>query len=189
MLLGHRAGANHAEIAGNTDSDDEVRARQRFVDARFELGAVDGADTSNRAVGVKPGDNGERGALVRIGDARAAVAAQLIADSVEHQHFAVEAVEGAQAEVAVPQQLPDGDVAVVDAVEQRAHRRGLVDLAAMAMREHRVRPAAQHARCGLGRIKGHVSLFSRAVSTVTTSQGQIGSDNSASIEIDQCWDR
>ena len=60
--------------------------------------------------------NGVR--CVRIGDLRATVAAQLVADAVEHQHFAVETVERAQAKIAVPQQLPDRDIAVVDAVEQ-----------------------------------------------------------------------
>ena len=155
VLLGHRASANHTEIAGNPDSDDQIRTRQRFVDPCFEAGAVDGFGHLERAVGVEPGDHGERGALISIGDLSAAVAAQLVADAVEHQHLAVETVECAQAKIAVPQQLPDRDVAVVHAVEQRAHRRGLVDLAAVAMREHRVRPAAQEARSGLGRIKRH----------------------------------
>ena len=145
----------HAEITGDAHSDDQVRARQRLVDTRFELGAVDRRGHVECAVGTEPGDNGERATLLRIGDACTAVAAQLIADPIDHQHFAVEAIEGAQAKVTVPQQLPDGDVAVVDAVEQRAHRRGLIHLAAMAMREHRTHPTAQDARGRLGRIKGH----------------------------------
>ena len=155
MLLGHRAGTNHAEITGDPNGDDEIGTRQRLVDARFEPGAVDGFGHLETTVGVEPGDDGERGALIRIGDMRTAVPAQLIADAVEHQHLAVETIERAEAEVAVPQQLSDRYVAVVDAVEQRAHRRRLVDLAAVAMREHRVQPTTQDARSGLGRIKRH----------------------------------
>src|SRR3984885_4739192 len=155
MLLGDRPGANHTEIAGDPDSDDQILTRQRFVDPRLETGAVDGLSHHERAVGVKPGDDGERGALISIGDLSAPVAAQLVADAVEHQHLAVEAVEGAQAKIAVLQQLPNSHVAVVHAVEQSAHRRGLVDLAAVAMREHRVQPTAQTTGSGLVRIKRH----------------------------------
>jgi hypothetical protein len=79
----------------------------------------------------------------------------LIADAVDNQHLAVETIERAEAEVAVPQQFSDGDVAIVDAIEQRADRRRLVHRAAMPMREHRARPTAQDARSGLGRLKRH----------------------------------
>ena len=56
-----------------------------------------------RPVGTKPGHRGEWGEFVEIGDCRAAVGAQLIADSVVHQHFAVQTVEGTQTKIAVAQ--------------------------------------------------------------------------------------
>ena len=51
--------------------------------------------------------------------------AYLVADAVEDDHFAVEAVEGAHTEVAVAQELTDGHLAIVDAVQQLGHEAGL----------------------------------------------------------------
>ena len=42
-------------------------------------------------------------------------------DAVEDQQLAVEGIEGAQPEVTVAEELADGHVAVVHAVEQGAH--------------------------------------------------------------------
>ena len=49
----------------------------------------------------------------------------LIADAVEDNHFAVEAVEGTHAKVAVAQELTDGHFAIVDTVQQLGHEAGL----------------------------------------------------------------
>ncbi|BBN47582.1 hypothetical protein JPH1_20570 [Mycobacterium avium subsp. hominissuis] len=40
MLLRDGAGANRAEITGNTNGDHEIRALQSFVNPRFERAAV-----------------------------------------------------------------------------------------------------------------------------------------------------
>src|ERR1700679_837740 len=57
VLLGYRAGANHAEIAGNTNGDDQVGARQRLIDARSELGTVDRRRHVETTVGGEPSDD------------------------------------------------------------------------------------------------------------------------------------
>ena len=74
---------------------------------------------------------------------------------VDH-HLAVEVVERAHAEVAVFQQFGDGDGPVVNAVEKRRHRRGLIQgvrlrsvvmysVHALPMGQHGSRPAAERA--------------------------------------------
>ena len=76
-------------------------------------------------VAVEAGDRRERGAIGWRRPGGGSVRAQPIADAVEDDHLAIKVIEGAQAEVAVPQDVGDGDVAVVDAFEQGTDRREL----------------------------------------------------------------
>ena len=76
------------------------------------------------------------------------------AHALVDDHLAVEVIERADAEVAVLQQLGDGDGSVVNAVEERRHRRRLVQgvrlrrivvdpVLTFPMGQHRRRPAAE----------------------------------------------
>ena len=83
---------------------------------------------------MEPGDRRERGAVGWRRPGGGSVRAQPVANAVEDDHLAIEVVEGAQAEVAVTQDVGDGDVAVVDAFEQGADRRELIHLVVVAGR-------------------------------------------------------
>ena len=75
--------------------------------------------------GHEVGDHGVGGLLAQVGQGYGAVVTHLVADAVEDDHFAVEAVEGTHTEVAVAQELTDGHLAIVDAVQQLGHEAGL----------------------------------------------------------------
>ena len=49
----------------------------------------------------------------------------LVADAVEDDHLAVEAVEGTHAKVTVAQELTDSHLTIVDTVQQLGHETGL----------------------------------------------------------------
>ena len=103
MLLGHGAGAHHAEMPDNTHGHHEIRALQSPIDERLDRGAVTWFRHLECVIGMKPGDRGERGFLFRIGDRCTAVAPQLVTDSIQHQHLTVETIERAETKVAVVQ--------------------------------------------------------------------------------------
>src|SRR6476619_2576481 len=87
----------------------------------------------------------ERCPLIGGGNTDGAATVQLVTDRIQDDHFAVEGVERAEPEVAVPQQLPDGQLAVVHTVEQRAHQAGLkyrVTPAGLPAVDHRDAPSS-----------------------------------------------
>ena len=59
----------------------------------------------------------------------ATVGAQLVYFPIESDQFTVQMIEGAEAEVAVFEQLGNGGFALVDPVDERAHQRDLIDFA------------------------------------------------------------
>ena len=65
--------------------------------------------------------------LIEVRDGGSSVAAQLVTDAVENQHFAVEGIEGTDAKVALAEQLTDGHFAVINAVQQSGHEGVLED--------------------------------------------------------------
>src|SRR5215471_8790790 len=78
----------------------------------------------------------------------------MVADAIEHDHLAVEVVEGPQAKVAVCEQLGDRHISVVNAVEQGCHGRRLVNLGgfllavmrAVVLGQHRLREIPERAK-------------------------------------------
>ena len=125
FLLLHGAGADPLELAVNLDGvhvvlgDGEViqNLRGRLAQQVLRQFALNH--------GHEVGDHGVGGLLAQVGQGYGAVVAHLVADAVEDDHFAVEAVEGTHTEVAVAQELTDGHLAIVDAVQQLGHEAGL----------------------------------------------------------------
>src|SRR5262249_4821411 len=119
--------AHVPELPTDADALDQVRRRDGLID---ECGRrLPGARAGDRYgdLGGEPCHRGVRGPVVGSGDGGRAAGVQVVADTVEDDHLPVELVERTQAEVAVPQQLGDGRVAVVDAAEQGGNGRRLID--------------------------------------------------------------
>ena len=95
------------------------------VDKFGEFGADHAGGCVETQAGYEVGHHGKWGALVEVSDAGFAVGGELVAYAVEDEHLAVEGVEGAEAEVAFAQDVADGELAVVDAVEKCGHQRVL----------------------------------------------------------------
>ena len=125
LLLDDSAGADPLELAVNLDGvhvvlgDGEViqNLRGRLAQQVLRQFALNH--------GHEVGDHGVGGLLAQVGQGYGAVVAHLVADAVEDDHFAVEAVEGTHTEVAVAQELTDGHLTIVDAVQQLGHEAGL----------------------------------------------------------------
>ena len=110
-----------------------VRARHEGVDDLGELPAAErpaGPAHLLADSGHEIGDDGVRGALAQVGHAHRPVAAQPIAGAAQDHHLPVEPVEGADPEGAVPEQLGQGHLVLVDALGQGCDETGLEDLVA-----------------------------------------------------------
>ena len=65
--------------------------------------------------------------MVQVSDRRGAVPAQLVADAVEDNHLTIQRIEGADAEIALTQELTNGHLAVINTVQQGSHEGVLED--------------------------------------------------------------
>ena len=86
---------------------------------------------------LEPGHHRERRFLLRLGFARAAVGAQLIDLTAEGDQLPVQLIKGAEAEIAVFQQVGDGGAAFVNPAQQGAHERCLIEHALGMLRGKR----------------------------------------------------
>ena len=77
--------------------------------------------------GVEAGHDGEGRARAVVDHAHRPVGADAVGHAVEHDHLAVEVLEGAEAEVAVLAHHPHRDGPLVQALDQGAGRRDLVE--------------------------------------------------------------
>lgn len=127
-LSGRGAGGHLCEQPVETYRVEEVATRDETVAQRLRLGTRHGTVDAGLLVRAEERDGGERGLLRGVGRRRGAVRPQVVEPGVESHELAVQFVEGPETEVAVATQLADGEITLVDAVEQRVDGGRLEDL-------------------------------------------------------------
>ena len=99
-LRGHAAKRQLREFAGNANRVGRIAAWQFAVELLVEIVERGGGEVFDAAVLVEESYGGEWRCAVEVGHADGAIGECLVDLAVEHDHFAVKAVEGADAEVA-----------------------------------------------------------------------------------------
>ncbi len=128
VLPGHGPCAHAGEVSVDPYRVHQVGAGQQCAHGLFRPGPGQRPRQTGTPFGPEAGHRREGGQLVAARLLDGAVGTQAVAGSAEDEHLAVEPVERAETEVAVPQQFGDGDVPVVDPREQGGHGRRLVQL-------------------------------------------------------------
>ncbi|MNH24996.1 hypothetical protein D3C79_849570 [compost metagenome] len=117
LLTRHGAGFHMAEYTVDTHRTEQVRRSHLLIDALVQLRFGDRAIEVLGNAGLEKGDHGKGGFLIMAGRPSAAVGAQLMNFIIKGDQFAVKVVEGAQAKVAVPEQVGNGHFPFVDAAD------------------------------------------------------------------------
>ena len=144
------AGRHAGEASADPDPIEQVLARHTGVDPCQQFGTGRRRVHIECDVGLERGDRCERRQLMQICDPGLPAREQVEAHALVHDHLTVEVVERAHAEIPVLQQLRNGDGPVVDAIEERRHRRRLVQgvrLRRIVMDLVRALPVGQHGPC------------------------------------------
>lgn len=108
FLTRYGASFDMAELTIDPHRAEQVRRGDLFIDALVQLRLGDRPIELLADAGLEKGDDGERGFLLQTGRAGAAVGAQLVYFLIERDQFAIQMIEGAEAEIAVFQQFGDG---------------------------------------------------------------------------------
>ena len=116
-----------AKMAVDMQGAEQIVGGDLSVDDLMQLLAVYRVVEADAVLRSKPGHHRERCFLVPAGFARAAVGAQLVDLAAEGDQFAIEFVKGSETEIAVGEQVGDGGIALIDAAQERAHQRGLIE--------------------------------------------------------------
>jgi hypothetical protein len=98
------------------------------------------------------------GVFAPAGFARAAVGAQLVDLAAEGDQLAVQFIKGSETEIAVGEQVGDGGIALIDAAQERAHQRGLIEHAIRMLGRKTAYGFAQALLAGACRRMGHQRL-------------------------------
>ena len=126
-LARHGAGMGMAEMAVDAQGAEQVVRGNLLVNNVVQLLAAHRMVESFPVLRLEPGHHRERRFLLRLGFARAAVGAQLIDLTAEGDQLPVQLIKGAEAEIAVFQQVGDGGAAFVNPAQQGAHERCLIE--------------------------------------------------------------
>ncbi len=124
-----------AEMAVDAQGAEQVVRGDLLVDHLVQLLAAHRMVKGFPVLRLEPGHHRERRFLLRLGFARAAVGAQLIDLTAEGDQLPVQLIKGAEAEIAVFQQVGDGGAAFVNPAQQGAHERCLIEHARDAARK------------------------------------------------------
>ncbi len=136
-LARHGAGMGMAEMAVDAQGAEQVVRGDLLVDHLVQLLAAHRMVKGFPVLRLEPGHHRERRFLLRLGFARAAVGAQLIDLTAEGDQLPVQLIKGAEAEIAVFQQVGDGGAAFVNPAQQGAHERCLIEHALGMLRGKR----------------------------------------------------
>ncbi|VFS60777.1 Uncharacterised protein [Raoultella planticola] len=115
------------KVAVDMQGAEQIVGGDLPVDDLMQLLAVYRMVEADAVLRPKPGHHRERRLLFPAGFACAAVGAQLVDLAAEGDQLAVEFVKGSETEVAVGKQIGDGGIALIDAAQERAHQRGLIE--------------------------------------------------------------
>ena len=126
-LARYGAGMGVAKMAVDTQGAEQIIGGDLPVDNVVQLFAADRFIKRFAVLRLKPGHHREGRTLLHAGFAGAAVGAQLVNLAAKRDQLAVQFIKGAQAEIAVGEQIGDGGIALINAAQQRAHQRSLVD--------------------------------------------------------------
>jgi len=121
VLARHRAGVHAVEDAVDAQRVAAGPRRAVLLQPRDQRGVLQGRGKRRVGVGVEGDHHRERRVLGAVDAADRPVGGGLPRLPVHHHQLPVEVIEGAEALVAGAQQLGDGHVAVVGAVEQGGH--------------------------------------------------------------------
>src|SRR5690606_25526152 len=110
-------------------SDEDVVGAHQLINPLMDLVAAEGVIEAALQTGSKVSHHRKRGFLASLSRTGRAIGLELMDLAFERNQLAVEPVEGAKAEVAVAQQIGHGGLALIDAGQQGAHQRALIDLA------------------------------------------------------------
>ena len=127
MLSAHAAELEVVEVAIDAHRDDRLVGWGHGIDGRREVAEPQWADELALDVGHESAHDGER--RLRVGGDRrdGAVAVGHPRLAVDDHQFAVEMLDGADAEIAPRQEVSEPHVAVVVPVDEGGHRAGLHD--------------------------------------------------------------
>jgi len=153
ILLGLAADLNRLEPAVHPRCKDAGGAVRERVERRLELVQRLSRGHGHRGLRLERNDHRKRGEFGRVDQMGAAVDAGAVDLAIEHHHLSVHAVEGAQAEVAMAEDLADGDRAVIAAGQQAGNGGYLIGLGGVRgqagnseqrKRKHAPKHAANH---------------------------------------------
>ena len=127
-LLRHRPCEERTEVSVDAQCVEQVVARSEPADDVLALLARQRSLLGLIDVRPKIRHRGKRRELVARHTSHAPVVAKAEVLAVDRDHFAVEGVERAHTEIAMPHHVPVRDVAVIEPLDQRHHGRRLVHL-------------------------------------------------------------
>ncbi len=129
----HGTDLGRFKLAVEAQGDEDVVGAHQPIHPLVDLVTAQGVIEATLQTGAKMGHHRKGGLLIGAGGTGRAIGAQLVDLPLEGDQLTIEVIEGAEAKVAVAQQLAHGGLPFVDPRQQGAHQGALVDLATVML--------------------------------------------------------